>query len=251
VKRDDLVKALATGKQGHNVMVYGPSGTGKTYFGMSFPKVFCFDFDGGLTTALHPDLPQDFEYESYANIKGSGAFDKFQAHWNAIVKRPEIKTLFIDSLTTLSDHLMRKIMSVSSTSTKLPQIQDWGALISKLSQMFYQCIADTPDRILVVSAHEQIIDNADGTSRALPLVAGKKLPGRVGLWFEEMYYSTCVGSKQKPRFELLTRGSTSFIAKSRLASFAPIEVREPNDWRVIYPKVKTALDGLVSQVKEK
>ena len=250
MKRDDLVQALVTGKQGHNIMVYGPSGTGKTWFGLTFPKVFCFDFDGGLTTALSPLLSQDFEYETYADMKGHDAFDKFQGHWNAAIKRPEIKTFFIDSLTTLSDHIMRSIMSISANTTKLPQIQDWGVLINKLSQLFYSCIADTPDRILVVSAHEQVVDFADGTSSLLPLVVGKKLPGRLGLWFEEVYYSTCAGSKQKPRFELLTRGGSSHIAKSRLASFAPIELREPNDWRVIYPKVQQALSELSGAPKE-
>ena len=135
-------------------------------------------------------------------------------------------------------------MAFQSTKSGLPEVQHWGALINKLTQMLYGCIADTADRTLVISAHERYIDSDDGTSRVVPLVSGKQLPGRLALWFEETYYSQCEGGRTKPKFVLLTRGSSSYIAKSRLASFAPIELKEVNDWRVIYPKVQAALAKL-------
>ncbi len=246
MKRSDLINRLIAGE--HNILVYGPSGSGKTYFGMTFPKVFCFDFDGGLTTALNPALPQDFEYESYADtpLKDNTAFDRFQKHWNAAVARPEIKTFFIDSLTTLSDHLMRKILGYQVTKSGLPEVQHWGILINKLTQMLYGCIADTAGRILVISAHERFVDADDGTSRVIPLVCGRQLPGRLALWFEETYYAQCTGSRQKPKFELLTIGSSSYQAKSRLSAFAPVELKEPNDWRKISSKVQEALSKLKS-----
>jgi len=227
---------------GARVLIWGSSGTGKTFFGLTFPKVMVFDFDGGMLTSLHPDLPEFVDCKDYSTIIGSGAFPQFVSDWKKALKRDDIDTLFIDSLTTLADHIMRQVMKLANKApTDTPQIQHWGSLINQIKQLFYAAIAEAGDKNLVISAHSQMNMTSDGTlDKYVPLIAGKKLPDQVGLWFDEMYHSEVVGMQQKRVFQVATVGCKRYDAKSRISALAGLNVFEPNDWRVIQAKVASA-----------
>ena len=249
MNRDDLLLQVTNRTKGLRALVYGPSGSGKTYFGLTMPRVFVFDFDGGLLTALHPALPADFEYESYADLS-DGGITAFEKTWNAVMARDDIESVFVDSLTTMADHAMRRILKLDGKAGKIPQIQHYNALMNQLRAFFYAIPPDAKKKHVVVSAHEQFMENkSDDTSRTAPLIVGK-LVGQIGMWFDEMYHAEMSGMKASPKFTLRTIGSSGLDAKSRLRAIAPIDVNEPNDFRLIWKKVVSATERKEDKVEK-
>jgi len=253
MSKAELLQEILADDSGDRVLIWGPSGTGKTHFGLTFPNVWVYDWDGGMKTALNPDLPDYVGKNSYHKEQGADAFPQFLRDWNDNLKNPEIKTFFIDSLTTMSDHLMRFILKVDGKPIdSIPRIQHWGGVISKISSLFYSATAESGKRNLVVAAHSQIIESAEeGKVKYVPLVAGKKLPDRIGLWFDEMYHSEVAGMRSQRKFEVATVGSPMYDAKSRYSSIANLKVNEPNDWRVIWGKIEVALNKMKGDATEK
>ena len=251
MNKKELVEQLLTSNRGARVLIWGPSGTGKTYFGLTFPGVKIYDFDGGLLTGVSKDLPEFVDASSYESFRGAGAFEQFLRDWKADIKNPKIQTLFIDSLTSLSDHMMRTVLKLDGKDVDSnPKIQHWGSLINQLRTLFYSAVAESGTKNLVVSAHSQILaDDEEGKVKYVPLIAGKKLPDRIGLWFDEVYHAEVAGMQSARKFRLATIGCQQYDAKSRIKSFAPLETFEPNDWRIIWAKASKALGELRESLK--
>lgn len=236
-----LFDSLREDNYSPRVLVYGPSGTGKTYFGSTFPKPFFFDFDGGWLTLINRPV----DGVSFADERGAGAYQKFEKLFNEKVKDPKVETLVIDSLTTFSEHLMRNVMSLQNKpADTVPDLRDWGIFIQRMKRLLYQVTAGR-SKGLVMTAHEKIITDDAGLVKFVPLISGQVLPSHLSIWFDETYYSVVRGGKNNPEWFVETVGSSSTIAKSRLKRIIPtLDVREPNDWSVIWEKVKKGLAEL-------
>ena len=78
---------------------------------------------------------------------------------------------------------------------------------------------------VVFTAHETMIqDELTSEVWILPLIVGKKLPGKVGLWFDDVYRAQVGKDKTgKSCYQMITTADTRYTAKSRLNVLLPVE----------------------------
>ena len=186
------------------VLCYGKSGTGKTTFACSFPKAYVFDFDNGMLSQRGKDV----EYDTYKD------WGKAEMKLQELETSCPYDTLVFDSVTIMQELMMEEVLYVSKR--KMPTLHDWGMLINKLQNTFSRVTRMAPN--VVVTAHEQLIQD-DITSEVLiqPLIVGKKLPGQIPLWFDEVYrMQVSRDTKGKAVYQMLTRADVKYSAKSRL-----------------------------------
>lgn len=187
------------------ILLVGDGGSHKTFFSGTCPRPYIFDFDSG--TAILRDNPEA-EFDRFKDFpKGSkminpakGYYERGKA-WPAFLKKineigeqmekgtSPFQTISLDSLTTLSDICMNYVL-VSDGHTGSPQIQHWGSQIQLLQAVMDQF--SSWEVIKIVTAHIQRNTNeVNQQIEMLPLVTGK-LAGKVGIYFDEVYYCNAV-----------------------------------------------------------
>jgi hypothetical protein len=204
------------------VLVYGKSGTGKTTFACTFPKPYVFDFDNGMLSQRGKSV----EYDTFTN------YAAFVQKLDTLEKQGGYETLVVDSVTTMQEYMMRDILQLNKRLE--PTLHEWGRLVDGLQQLLGRMTKIAKHIVFV--AHEQMIqDELTSEVWILPLIVGKKLPGQIPLWFDEVYRAQ-VGKKDgKAVYQLLTTADTKYTAKSRLAC---LETMEVPDYNVIVSKIK-------------
>ena len=205
------------------VLVYGKSGTGKTTFACTFPKPYIFDWDNGMLSQRGKDVA----FDTYNN------WQAFEFKLQELERSCPYETLVIDSVTTMQEYLMQSILQLNKRVE--PTLHEWGRLVNGLQALFMR-LTKMAHHIVFI-AHEQIIqDEITSEVLVMPLIVGKKLPGQIPLWFDEVYRSQVSRSKEgKPVYQLLTTADIKYSAKSRLACLDVVEVP---DYKVIIGKVK-------------
>lgn len=208
--KDIAQKAVAP-----KILIFGDGGTHKTFTLAGVPNIFVFDFDKGMAIARG----QDVEYETFKDApqgwnsypeqgvhQWGTAWGKFIEKINELGKRideGEMIPIGLDSLTTMSSICMYYIQKGDNRRQNAPRrIQDWGAQIQLMEMVMDQLTAwPVP---LIVTAHAQRNTNAVSEMvEILPLLTGK-LAGKVGIYFDEVYYSTVVGKGEDKKFVLQT-----------------------------------------------
>jgi hypothetical protein len=129
--------------------------------------------------------------------------------------------LVIDSLSRLSDAAMDFQLKMSGRLLKRPEIADWGLgqeLIEDLLRTLYSPEVNTN---IVVCAHIQFVETAAGPSRGFPQTLGKKLPPRIGQYFNHALLASVSG--QGPEAKRMISTSTYGIIE--LKNTAPLRVK--------------------------
>jgi len=219
------------------VLACGESGSGKTHFAGSFPKPLFFDFDGGMLTLRGRDI----DYVDCADVIKNGvlvesAAEKCLSHLETLSRTdPQVfKTIVIDSISTFQESLLKYICKVNNIKT--PQIKEWGMVIKGLQDLFM--FLKSLDYHVVVTAHEQLIqDETTGEILFRPVIVGKKLPGQLPLYFDEVYrFVTEKDAKtNKTTYKMLTAAGTRYTAKSRLGV---LDAEETPSFNAIMSKVR-------------
>jgi len=216
-------KTIHTDNMKLKVLVYGGSGTGKTTFASTFPKPFYFDFDGGMLSVRGKDI----EYETYVDksMLRPDAYERFNTkleELHAMTSLP-YQTVVLDSITTMQEAVLRSIQSTNRTLGKQTTLQEWGMLVGKMEDILYRI--NSLNVNIVAIAHEQIVqDEISSEIMVLPLIVGKKLPDRIGLWFDEVYNARVDrGQGGRPVYQMMTVADRKYKAKSRLNCFEVIE----------------------------
>jgi hypothetical protein len=224
-----------------SILLVGDGGTRKTRFLAGCPKPFIFDFDAGMASTRGMDV----EYETFKDAPWGSKATNHEAgiyawgeSWprfvdflnknvwpgledgSRIVKTTDkrevkIETLGADSLTTLATQCMNYVLKASGKAGNTnPEIQHWGSQLRLLETIMEQ-LAAWPSR-LVVTAHIKRDDNlVMGTKEFLPLVAGQ-LSGKIGVYFDECYYTSSSGAGKDAKVLLKTEGEGLYKqAKSR------------------------------------
>lgn len=223
------------------ILVFGDGGTHKTYLASQVPGIFVFDFDKGMAVARGRDV----QYETFKDAPQGGkvwekegiyawgtAWPKFIDKLNQIGERideGEHIPLCLDSLTTLSNICMNYVQKGDNRKqSDVRRIQDWGAQIQLMEMVMDQLTAwPVP---LIVTAHAQRNTNdLTETIEMLPLLTGK-LAGKVGIYFDEVYYATVTGRGEKRKFVLQTE-SYGLVkqAKSRYG----VRDQTPTEWEAV------------------
>jgi hypothetical protein len=136
----------------------------------------------------------------------------------------------------MEDAIMKQVVSLNRVGKKQEPTQyEWGLLIAHMQDFFGQITK--VNKHVVVVAHEMTIKNElTGELQILPLISGKKLPGQLPIWFDEVYrMETTKDPMGKMSYQLVTTAGMQYTAKSRLNCLAE---REVPDFNVIMGKVK-------------
>lgn len=173
-----------TGSVGYSrILLMGDSGTGKTHFIGTMPKPFVADFDRGLATLLGKDIAAvQYSKEDWLEFK-----QELQ-HWRKGARYGR-ETFAIDSLTQAAEAAMFYVLKKNGRDKAQPTIADWGEAVREVKDAM-DWISTLPCHV-IVSAHNQLErDEVLGDIQYRPLVFGKDLPARLGIWFDEVYATT-------------------------------------------------------------
>lgn len=216
-----------------NILLVGDSGTHKTFFLGSVPRIYTFDFDKGMTILRGKDV----QYDTFKDAPKGWNVPELQTKrdgvypwgfgWTAFIKKlNEIglaidkglgpKAIGLDSLTFMAELAMNDILrTTKTTEAGNPTIASYGALLGYMKAVLGQLTA-WPIRI-VVTAHIQRHENdITQIQEKLPLIAGK-MSGLISAFFDEVYFcesEVLAGGVQK--FTIKTKATPSMRqAKSR------------------------------------
>lgn len=223
----------------YQILIYGPSGTGKTIFGASWAasgNVLLIDSDNGVLsvrTAPENILPGEFKsrifplrveefpngaktpqgyltvHKAIEEIAATGEYDGTQ-----------ISTIVLDSLTTLSEMILAQTVRVNGRVE--PILKDWGQQMDKLVKLINRA-RSIQDVNFIAIAHEQYTkDEISGRIWCLPLITGK-LAAKISLYFDEVYHTMVQQKGDKHEYLMNTKATGLITAKSRfnLPSPAP------------------------------
>ena len=220
-------------------MVYGPTGSGKTYSLRTLPErmrpALLIDCDRGsralwtdesLGTAVQfdiedPESGRPLMYEQTAEF-----LQTFHRDPEAAGLKTDFKTVVVDSYTVMHQAIMAYVLWKSykgtsgkgaerrNTTDEPPTLPEYG-IITHLAQQFVQALIQL-DRNLIVICHEatQIVDEVTGRSRGGPALP-PKLAQSMPRYFDEILYSATEGKGDNRRYIWTTRTTGLFEARSR------------------------------------
>lgn len=183
----------------NRILLMGDSGTGKTHFIGTMPSPFICDFDRGTSTLRGKKvkvLPfamtewKDFKAEVLA-WRGGPQYD--------------CATFCVDSLTMAADAAMTHVLKKNNREAGQPTIADWGEAIREVKDVLGY-ITTLPCHVVVTAHQELVKDELLGDLQYRPLIFGKDLPARLGIWFDDVFktvvQTSITGGKQVSAYRL-------------------------------------------------
>ena len=213
-------------KKGWKILVYGDSGSGKTYFAGTFPEPIFLDLEDGMRSLLqlnkdikrYPRNPADVITE-IAQVR------KFYDTVRAIKpSEAPFKTIVIDSLNELQILIMEQSIK-TNTANRIyddqPTQGDYGKLARDM-QVLVRMFVKLPYNIIFIAGAKEREFQED---KILPLFMGKKTGPDVRRIIEQIGYCyTKQQDKTKPVEHMIAFADTPlYIAKDRTGKLrAPI-----------------------------
>lgn len=178
------------------LLLKGDSGSGKTYKAAQFPRPVVFNFDNNLSglRKLPPDIRKGVRIiDPRANDKGpvgpADVWANFVKQLEAVGQDNTVGTIIIDSLTTMSEALMDKVLKTGDPS-KAVEIQNWGEFSRFMKWLGEELLCATDlDKHVVFLAHESImVEKITGKVRYL-LSVGGQTKSNFDLYFTDVWRS--------------------------------------------------------------
>lgn len=231
---EDLTYTDDVSMQFMRALVYGPTGSGKTRFALTWPKPFVIDLDKGLLTGHHLHVPskkifppkdrrdRQRVYQTIVDIlvEAQGRSGPF-AEGGPLVDR---ETIILDGYTALADALMKEILITDGLNflDEKPQYDHWNALANRLESIT-QLTTDLPFNFVATCGNKQDKDETTGAWIGLPDIIGG-YRNDIGYRFDEFYYfeprraraSDAKSGDKDLIYEAHTAKYKIFDAKSRL-----------------------------------
>lgn len=227
------------------LMVYGDSGAGKTVLAASaaeLGEVEYWDFDSKLSSAVShfkrtgkQALLEKIDVHQFGTLplmERIPAWEKRTRAIDELIKAGKgfpFKTLVIDSITTLSHHLMEDYIYRSQTGLKRPLpgvngLQDYSLYEKHMTRVLAGLLAQ-PLNIICVGHVDVEKDEATGQITRRPLCAGQQLAKKLPIWFEEVYVAAV---KPDGSRHLMTQPANGYIARCQrgLAKEIPMSLAE-------------------------
>lgn len=220
-----------------SILVIGDAGTHKTFLAGGAPAPFIFDFDANLAV-LRPKVEAGlvgvgrFKEASPKTPKianaARGIYEWGTAYSAFLKKLDQIgesidngtcpyRTLVFDSLTTFSNIVLSAVIRGTSGGNGANSANpygvidpgQWGQQI-RLMEGIFDMLTGWPLN-LVVTAHIQRDINTATTQGVeyLPLVTGK-FAGKIGIYFNEVWYTQVIGVDKARKYTLLTESEGSY-----------------------------------------
>lgn len=177
------------------ILLVGDQKTGKTNLAAAFPNPYFLDLDKNLDSAVRVLGTKKFWYDTPANDAAGNAVpsEKVYADSMTFLKaaavHPEIETIVIDSLSTLTIHMCEHILAEASrierkTIDKL-RIQDYGSVLSLLQRLV--AFLRATNKLIVVTSHQSWDkDDVTGAIRYTLAVPGQ-MKHNLGAFFTDVW----------------------------------------------------------------
>jgi len=224
--------------------VTGDYGSGKSTFAASFPTPgFIFDFDSGIETYRE----NDWLYRQYPLTPKSWIqFEKDVKEVEGMVDKDEVRTVILDSTTTMMDIAMERAMQLDprrDANTNGPLWNVHYQIVKNLLGGKLRKIISFNCNVVVLS-HLEIKMNMDtGAIIAIePLLTGrlsKEVPG----YFGEVYNCVTKREGKETKYYIQTKTIGFYKARSRISGktgILPDHVE--NNYSVVMEKIKSNLN---------
>ncbi len=236
---DDINATYAKSREvGFNLMVYGQSGTGKTYAIQTLPKpVYIHSFDRhGWSTISHlidqKNIIVDTRFEGMFGSRtalnsGDTVYELWEKEFKKLAEADffsKIGTFVIDSATSWALSIMDAVLKQSGKRLttgwmigrkETPDQKDW--------QVQMECVKLALDSFLSLPCHCYLIcheirekNELDGSIMTMPLLTGK-LREQIPPTFDEVYKVCVTSGSSNNSYKLLTQNDGNIIAKSRMS----------------------------------
>ena len=215
--------------KGMKILLYGPSGTGKTELSSTFPNPHFVDLDNGMLSLAGKDIKYvtissrettdpDFlaipKGDVYAKRDAYTKAVKLIEYWANNLKAGD--TLIVDSFSFLNEYAVDYVLRLANQAT--PRIQDWGAAQGMLINILEQ-INDVECNVIIVAHNQFVKDEQSGFVSWLPDTIGK-LATKISVYFDEVYLTGVErgkgGEREKIIYYIETVPTRATTAKSRL-----------------------------------
>lgn len=152
-----LFRKPAENKAGVKFLVYGKTGSGKSLFGLSFPKSVAIDTENGLTlyegTERGKNLIGILNTQSHKDVED--AFDEV----SDIIDDEDIQTVIIDSITKVREHVIEVVTNIDekrarrdgkSVEEANTSMRSWGRIKHNMQKLQNKMIDLTSKGVNVV-----------------------------------------------------------------------------------------------------
>ena len=245
-------------KDTFNALIYGASGTGKTTLLKTCRKpVLVHSFDPGGTVVLRDEIEQGsilvdtrFEYEDPTKPIAAKLWDNEYHRLKKLGFFDHIGTYALDSVTTWAQCVMYDILKQQGRSGKvsvtgksyvgIPQKNDWMPQMIVMENAIRDFLA-LPCDIILIGHDTMDKDEVTGKMYSSIMITGQ-LKKRVPLLFQEIYYSMVKETSAGLDYQLLTRATGMYQARTRLGKGGELETYEKPDIKHILRKVGLPTD---------
>jgi len=239
--------------QSYNALIYGGTGSGKTSLLRTCRLPLHLDsFDPGGSKVLqgeailndkkYPDemargnIMVDARYESEDpdNPTMAEAWDKEFHRRKKMGYFDLLGTYAIDSITTWSQTILYSVMKKAGRKGGQPFQNDWLPQMTIIENAVRQIIS-LPCDVVFIGHDDSDKDEATGRMFISLMITGK-LKRRVPLMFDEVYYAMTKETSKGVEYQLLTKKTGMYQARSRLANKGQLEMYEKADIKNILKK---------------
>lgn len=224
----------------YNAIIYGGLGTGKTSLLKTCRRPLHVDsFDPGGTRVLKDEkgiyCDTRWEVEDPSHPTVAVEWDKAFHRRKKMGYFDALGTLALDNATTWSQVIMYEIMKKAGRAGGVPYQQDWLPQMTVIENAMRIFLALPCDCILI--CHDDADkDEITGRMFVHPMLTGK-LKRRVPLLFDELYYAQTKETSKGIEYQLLTRNTGLYQARTRLGKDGQLLTYEKPDIKGILAKV--------------
>jgi len=216
---EQLKEEIKSGSYITRCMLYGRSGSGKSTMASTFPgKKGIIDTDSGAisySSSKDCSIYTILEDSNISNMKPEAWLDAVKV-LNELITDNTIKTIIIDSFTTLADACLKYILGTQNKTIQAASFVDWGRQMDLLTNFLFRAFSSRKN-VIGIFHEEMTKDELTGQTWCSILITGK-LSEKMPDYFDEVYHLETTRKGNETVYQARTRATNLYVAKSRLST---------------------------------